>query len=229
MDSSNEPKADGLPEDPVPPVPEPTTEPKEGDWKAEYQQANFEAKELFKREQAADIPKHVAAKYTDDGGGISLVLSADGGEATVHVRDNGMGIAPSMRARMFDLFVQDDRAIDRSHGGLGIGLALVRHLVDMHGGTISAESLGISKGSDFVVRLPILPAAIVPAPAQSPPRDRAAHGRVLLIDDDIDASESLAMLLPMYGFEVETARDLESGLRVAANFCERSRPSITSG
>jgi two-component system CheB/CheR fusion protein len=159
-----------------------------------------------------------AAKYTDEGGEVSLRLGREDGEAVVHVRDNGIGIAPGMQSRMFDLFVQDQRSVDRSQGGLGIGLALVRHLVDLHGGKVAAESLGSGKGSDFMVRLPLLPAEAVPVPAGDTPSDTKAGGRVMLLDDDVDASESLAVLLRLYGFEVETAHDLESGLRTAASF-----------
>jgi len=159
-----------------------------------------------------------AAKYTDEGGELSLKLAREGNAAVVHVRDNGIGIAPGMQGRVFDLFVQDQRSVDRSQGGLGIGLALVRHLVELHGGTVSAESPGSGKGSDFVVSLPLLPAAAVPAPAVTASPDTSAGGRVLVLDDDVDGSESLAVLLRLYGFKVETAHDLDSGLRAAAGF-----------
>jgi two-component system, chemotaxis family, CheB/CheR fusion protein len=98
-----------------------------------------------------------AAKYTDEGGQMSLQLRRDGERAVVLVRDNGLGIGPSILSRVFDLFVQDERSIDRSQGGLGIGLALVRRLVELHGGTVGAASAGPGRGSEFVVRLPLAP------------------------------------------------------------------------
>jgi two-component system CheB/CheR fusion protein len=159
-----------------------------------------------------------AAKYTDSGGEIALRRGVEANRAVLHVRDNGIGIAPHMQGRMFDLFVQDERAIDRSQGGLGIGLALVRHLVELHGGSVVAESPGSGEGSDFVVTLPLLDAAASALPTPRAAGSKAAGGRVMLFDDDADACESLAMLLSLYGFEVETASDVDAGLRTAASF-----------
>jgi two-component system CheB/CheR fusion protein len=157
-----------------------------------------------------------AAKYTEEGGQIRLSLEREDDCAVVHVRDNGIGIDPSVQSRMFELFVQDTRSIDRSQGGLGIGLALVRHLVELHGGRVDAQSPGVGKGSDFVVSIPLLPASAIPAQRQATPATEASGGRVLLIDDDIDGAESLAVLLKLSGFEIEVAHDLEAGLRTAA-------------
>jgi CheY-like chemotaxis protein len=134
----------------------------------------------------------------------------------VHVRDNGIGIDPKLQARMFELFVQDERSVDRSQGGLGIGLALVRHLVDLHGGRVDARSPGVGQGSDFVVTLPLLADVATPSPVGEAHEHEANGGRVLLLDDDIDGAESLAVLLKLAGFEVEVAHDLEAGLRAAA-------------
>ena len=145
------------------------------------------------------------------------MLSRENEHALVHVRDNGIGIDPKVRPRLFELFVQDERSIDRSQGGLGIGLALVRHLVDLHGGRIEAQSPGIGQGSDFVVALPLLADAVRSKPSDEAPRHGASGGRVLLLDDDVDGAESLAVLLKLSGFEVEVAHDLESGLRAAAS------------
>ncbi len=107
-----------------------------------------------------------AAKYTEEGGQIWLTVQPDGNEAVIRIRDTGIGINPEMLSRVFDLFTQADRALDRSEGGLGIGLTLVRHLVEAHGGTVRACSEGVGKGSEFVVRLPFLIGA-------APPRSRA--------------------------------------------------------
>src|SRR5262249_51020273 len=99
---------------------------------------------------------HNAAKYTEEGGQIWLSAGAEGGEAVVRVRDSGMGLPPEMLSSIFDLFTQADRSLDRSQGGLGIGLTLVRRLVEMHRGTVEAHSEGLGRGSEFVVRLPLL-------------------------------------------------------------------------
>ena len=98
-----------------------------------------------------------AAKYTDEGGRIWLSAGTEGGEVVIRVRDNGVGIAPEMQPKLFDLFAQVDTSVDRSHGGLGIGLAIVRMLVEMHGGRVSATSEGPGKGSEFTIRLSLSP------------------------------------------------------------------------
>jgi signal transduction histidine kinase len=98
---------------------------------------------------------HNASKYTPDGGSIRLELATDGDEATLRVRDDGVGIEPAQLAAVFELFTQVDATLDRSHGGLGIGLALVKRLVELHGGTVGASSDGPGRGATFVVRLPL--------------------------------------------------------------------------
>ena len=163
-----------------------------------------------------------AAKYTDDGGAVALTVDVGEQQIDVHVRDNGLGLAADMRTRVFDLFVQDQRAIDRSQGGLGIGLALVKHLVTMHGGTVVAHSEGVGLGCDFEVVLPRLPGVPV-APAQAADQaDHDAGGRVMVVDDDREGVESLRMMLQMFGYEVRAATDLDSAMMTAAEF----RPQV---
>ncbi len=159
-----------------------------------------------------------AAKYTDEGGRISLSARQDGGEAVVSVRDTGVGIDLEKFPDIFDLFTQADRSLDRSQGGLGIGLALVQRLVAMHRGTVKVRSDGPGRGSEFTVRLP-LPTSPVPEPP--PPTvesdGRTAHaGRVLVVDDNVDSAEILAKLLRMSGHDVRTAYTGPTALDVAA-------------
>ena len=163
-----------------------------------------------------------AAKYTEDGGEIVLTLEIADQSALIRVRDNGLGISPDMRARIFELFVQDARAADRSEGGLGIGLALVRNLVELHHGTLEAASEGEGKGTEFLVRLPLLPQVSLPAVETMRPKPGQCAGRVMVVDDDVDAGESTTMLLRMYGYDVESATDLESALQVGQAF----RPQV---
>jgi len=146
-----------------------------------------------------------AAKYTEEGGSIRISVARDGGQAVVRVRDSGVGIPPEMLAGIFDLFTQVDRTLDRSQGGLGIGLTLVQRLVQMHGGSVEAQSDGPGQGSEFVVRLPMLTAFQPPRLATPPPAEResaAGHLRILVVDDNADAAVSLSMLLRLDGHEV---------------------------
>jgi len=123
----------------------------------------------------------------------------------LRVTDNGIGIEPDLAARVFDLFVQGDRDLDRSQGGLGIGLTLVRRLSELHGGTAAVASAGTGRGSEFTVRLPAIEPA---APAQVEPLDGKANARhVLVVEDSADARDMLRMLLDMQGHKVETASD----------------------
>ena len=138
-----------------------------------------------------------AAKYTESGGSICVQAEQDGEEAVFRVSDTGAGIPPSMLPHIFDLFIQVDQSLDRSQGGLGIGLTLVRRLVEMHGGKVQASSEGPGRGSEFVVRLPLENAE--PRPALSDngdavPHPADSHCRVLVVDDNVDAAETLAML-----------------------------------
>jgi PAS domain S-box-containing protein len=150
-----------------------------------------------------------AAKYTERAGTISLSAESEDARVVISVRDSGIGIAPELLPLIFDLFVQGDRSIARSQGGLGIGLTLVRRLVELHGGTIRAASAGPGRGSEFVVQLPVCNAASPVGLArddsatQRNPEERGQ--RVLVVDDNVDAAESLAMVLRLSGHEVRTA------------------------
>ncbi|HLF98393.1 MAG TPA: ATP-binding protein [Methylococcaceae bacterium] len=161
-----------------------------------------------------------AAKYTDEGGRVQLTVEASGGDVFLRVRDNGRGIDPSVLSSLFDLFYQADRSIDRSEGGLGIGLSLVRSLVAMHGGDVRVYSEGRGKGSEFVVRLPRLPelpSAAAAKGAELPPAEEKL--RILVVDDNRDAAESLAMLLGIEGHAVSLAYDGPTALEVALAEC----------
>ena len=138
-----------------------------------------------------------AIKYTDTGGEIRLQTRAEGELAIIEVVDNGFGIAPELLPRIFDLFVQGDRTLDRSQGGLGIGLSVVRRLIEMHRGEIIATSAGIGRGATFQMRLPRIERAL--SQAAEPPQPKAHRKRVLVVDDNADAAESLAMLLDLQG------------------------------
>ena len=157
-----------------------------------------------------------AAKYTPQGGVIELALGSDNGRARLSVTDSGVGIAPHMTDQVFDLFTQAERTPDRSQGGLGIGLALVRSLVTLHGGQVRAESAGLHRGSTFHVELPLsteMPAR--PAPTTAP--SNATGRRILLVDDNTDAAATLAELLQLVGHTVAVAHDGESALAQAGD------------
>ncbi len=160
-----------------------------------------------------------AAKYTDPGGRIAVQARRDGGRVVVSVRDSGMGIAREMLPTVFDMFVQGERGLDRSQGGLGIGLTVARTLVELHGGTIAAHSAGLGRGSEFVVALP----AAAPAPrrpAEAPPSPAATRAslRILIVDDNGDAAEILAEALRGLGHEVAVAHDGAEALSIAPSW-----------
>ena len=167
-----------------------------------------------------------AAKYTDEGGHLwlSVVQEGDAGStaggavAVIKVRDNGMGIAAELLPHVFDLFTQAERAIDRSQGGMGIGLSLVRQLVELHAGTVEAHSTP-GQGSEFVVRLPVrqdaAPPLSLPPPVASSAQPAGRRCRVLAVDDSVDAVEFLARLLRLSGHEVEVAYDGTSAVQAA--------------
>ena len=174
---------------------------------------------------------HNASKFTAPGGHIALTAEVTGearaaAEVVVRVRDDGVGIAPEMLPRVFDLFMQAQRSLDRSQGGLGIGLTLVKSLVELHGGTIEAHSAGLERGSEFVMRLPLLSSAAgdavesVAIPAGNARDAVAGPGvrRVLVVDDNVDTAESLAALLRLRGHSVEVAFSGPMALEVAASF-----------
>jgi CheY-like chemotaxis protein len=162
-----------------------------------------------------------AAKYTDAGGCIDLTVEASPNEVQVRVRDNGMGIPAELLPNIFELFTQGRRSLDRSQGGLGLGLALVRRLIEMHGGRVEAHSAGSGRGAEFIVHLPR--AATAPAhegsgPGGGEPASGSAGVRVLVVDDNIDSAESMALLLSLDGHEVRTAFDGPDALAVAEAF-----------
>ncbi len=151
-----------------------------------------------------------AAKYTQAGGHICVSVSTDDGRVAIRIRDNGPGIEPELLPHLFDIFVQSKRTLDRSQGGLGLGLSLCRSLVTMHGGTIEAESAGAQRGAMFTIQLPLHAAPVVAEPKHLPPA--GARRRVLVVDDNGDAAESLALLLRASGHEVSTAHDARQAL-----------------
>jgi signal transduction histidine kinase len=159
-----------------------------------------------------------AAKYTEAGGKIWLTAQREGDRVTVRVRDTGIGIAAEMLPKIFDLFMQVDGSIDKAQGGLGIGLTLVRTLLEMHGGTVEARSAGPGLGSEFSIWLPLAPER---RPAQADGKSRAGVNpslplrRVLIVDDNVDAAQSLAMLLRILGQDVRTAHNGRSALEAA--------------
>jgi PAS domain S-box-containing protein len=162
-----------------------------------------------------------AAKYTPRGGRITLQLHVAGGSAVTEIEDNGEGIPPQLLPTIFEPFVQGERTIDRAQGGLGIGLALVRSIVTLHGGGVEAHSEGAGLGSRFVVRLPLRAGleaeALVPRPGSQLPAG-AIPRRVLLVDDNQDAAEMLAALLRAAGHELRVAHDGPAALHALASF-----------
>lgn len=159
-----------------------------------------------------------AAKYTEPGGFIQVRTRQEEGQAVVSIKDNGIGIPPALLPNIFELFAQGDRALDRSQGGLGIGLSLVRRLVELHGGTIEAQSDGSGRGSEFTMCLPVddrvdaeIPAAVMPPLSVSP-------RRVLVVDDNKDAADSMASLLRMQHHVVQTAYSGPAALGAARVF-----------
>jgi signal transduction histidine kinase len=194
-----------------------------------------------------------AAKYTEPGGRVSLSLEVEGGgegadgtegrrspsspppsTAVIRVRDSGIGIPPEMLPRIFDLFTQADRSLDRSEGGLGLGLTLVRRLVEMHGGSVGAVSSGADRGSEFIVRLPLAapPPAAARASRRAPSRGSALQAgngdrpprrsRVLVVEDNVDAAETLEELLDAWGHDARVVHDGVQAVAVAPEY----RPDV---
>jgi signal transduction histidine kinase len=163
-----------------------------------------------------------AAKYTDGPGRIQVGVERDGDEAVIRVQDNGIGIAEDMLPKVFDLFTQSDRAMDRSSGGLGIGLALVRRLVEMHGGSVSGQSGGLGQGTEMVVRLPI-GIEHAPSPSRQPTADdetapSVRSRRILIVDDNKDAANLMSLLVTLDGHDVRTAYDGQEAWDLASAF-----------
>lgn len=158
-----------------------------------------------------------AAKYTDAGGTIRLAVTREGDMASISVKDNGIGLPAELLPRVFDLFVQGDRSLARTEGGLGIGLTLVKKLAEMHDGSVEAASAGPGAGSEFTIRLPACAATPPPrpAPARPAPRTNRRAARVLVVDDNVDTAEGLGKLLRLLGHEVRTAYDGRAAIAVA--------------
>jgi CheY-like chemotaxis protein len=158
-----------------------------------------------------------AAKYTDPGGRLMVKAERDGADAVVRIEDNGIGITADMLPHVFDLFSQGQVSIERAQGGLGIGLTLVRMLLELHGGSVAAESPGTGQGSTFIVRLPLAEVA-VPARAASTGKIKEGQHRllrVLIVDDNHDAADSMAAMLALMGHHTEVAYDGIKALQLA--------------
>ena len=158
-----------------------------------------------------------ALKYTPPGGTIDITLASVGDEVVLTVSDSGVGIAPDLLPHVFDVFVQGTISLDRSQGGLGIGLSLVRRLVELHGGSVSAHSDGTSSGSSFVIRLPRVEAEVRNATAPRPNPAELAKPTVLLIEDNDDGREMMATMLGAYGYSVMQAADGLAGVQSATD------------
>jgi CheY-like chemotaxis protein len=173
---------------------------------------------------------HNAGKFTDPGGRVTVELRVDppgetaekAGWAEVVVRDTGIGMDPEMLDRLFETFSQADRSLARSRGGLGLGLALVYGLAGLHGGEVSAESEGLGRGSRFTLRLPLATVAAAPREEVEVPAPGPGMPRVLVIEDNADAAESMQLLLELRGFEAVIAGDGAAGLELARRF----RPDV---
>jgi signal transduction histidine kinase/ActR/RegA family two-component response regulator len=165
-----------------------------------------------------------AAKYTEPGGRLTVAAEHVDGEVVLRVRDSGVGITPEMLPKVFDLFVQERQTLDRSQGGLGLGLTIVRSIVQMHGGTVSVQSDGPGRGSEFAVRLPTtdtpVPAAmaILGPPPASTGAEAGSEARILVVDDNEDAANMLVHALTARGFHVRAGCDGPEAIRIAAEF-----------
>jgi signal transduction histidine kinase/CheY-like chemotaxis protein len=159
-----------------------------------------------------------AARYTDRGGEITVVVERAGDHAVVTVRDTGIGIASDVLPKVFDMFVQAEHGFSRGHGGLGLGLTLVKSLVQLHGGEVEARSDGLGEGSEFVVRLPLLPQPL-PDETDRPPGSREhTPRRILVLDDNTDAADSLARLLALRQHDVRVAHNGRDALQIGSEF-----------
>jgi PAS domain S-box-containing protein len=168
---------------------------------------------------------HNAAKYTPGGGRIALLAAREQGHAVIRVRDSGVGMSPELLGSAFDLFKQGSQGLERSQGGLGVGLTLVQRLIMLHGGTVEAHSEGPGRGSEFVVRLPLHEEPAIVREAAVRPQVPAGSGparRILLVDDNRDAAQALRLLLEADGHEVRVAGDGASGLEMARAY----RPEV---
>ncbi len=165
---------------------------------------------------------HNAAKYTSEAGRIEVGCASSNKHVTVYVKDNGIGMQAEILPRIFDLFTQADRSLDRSAGGLGIGLSLAHRLVTLHGGTIEARSAGLGQGSTFTVRLPMIQAPHPSTPSEPQQTDAVAGGgRVLVVDDNVDMATILSSMLRHKGYTVRTAHTGPEGLAIAQEWPPR--------
>ncbi len=164
-----------------------------------------------------------SARYTERGGHIRLTVEQQGNDAVVKVRDNGVGIPADVLPRVFEMFTQGDRSLERSRGGLGIGLSLVKGLVEMHGGSVEAHSDGPGQGSEFVVRLSAVLASGRKRPQEGGNGNcRSSKYRILVVDDNRDSADSLALMLKLMGHELRTAHDGLEAVEAAGAF----RPDV---
>lgn len=161
-----------------------------------------------------------AAKYTEDGGRIDLIAESDETFVTIRVKDTGIGMSPAMLQQAFELFSQAERALDRSQGGLGIGLTIVKELVEMHGGSVSAHSAGPGRGSTFTVRIPAAAPQTAAGTIVEPAASQASQAslRILVVDDNADSADSLGMLLRLLGHDVRMVYDGPAALSEAERF-----------
>jgi CheY-like chemotaxis protein len=162
-----------------------------------------------------------AAKYTEKGGHIWLSAERNDGRVAISVRDTGIGLAPEHLSHIFEMFSQVSPALERSQGGLGIGLALVRGLTELHHGTIEAHSSGPGMGSEFIVRLPVLDVRPAASPAGAQPEEKPVAGskhRILVVDDNVDSAQSLGLLLSRLGHEIQLAHDGLEAVQAAGVF-----------
>jgi len=162
-----------------------------------------------------------AAKYSEPQGEIRLEAARESGEMVIRVADEGIGIEPHMLSRVFEMFAQGTHALDHAEGGLGIGLSLVKGLVGLHGGTVSATSAGLGKGSVFTIRLPLpgkIAGPVVAENSEAANRGKVVGKRVLVVDDNRDIAESLALLLQLEGHDTRIAYDGHDALKIADEF-----------
>jgi CheY-like chemotaxis protein len=161
-----------------------------------------------------------AAKFTDHGGRITLAVERQESEAVISVRDSGIGIPTEMLSKVFEMFTQVDQSIEKTHGGLGIGLSLVKGIVELHGGSVVARSKGRGTGSELVVHLPVMasPAAAQPVRRSGTEPSATAGRRILVVDDNQDAAFTIAMMLRLMGSETHTAHDGLTAVEMAETF-----------
>ncbi len=159
------------------------------------------------------------AKYSNPNGKIAIRARREGNTIEIRIRDTGIGIAPDMLPNIFNMFVQEKQALDRAHGGLGLGLTIVRSMVELHGGTVSAHSEGLGRGSEFTIRLPAARAPVVVAGTTSATKHRSMTGRrILVVDDNVDAAELLSVLLERLGGTTCIAHDAKTALQLFDEF-----------